>query len=234
MKCAHTIDSCASRSRFRSDEQVVGYHRPHCPRQRPGRAHRGLENSPRGVPFSAHAGSGHFEPQDPLPSNVECILRRTQRIHLAGQIEDPSTLYTTMDIVVLPSYREGLGLVALEAASMALPVVATKIPGCVDAVMDGQTGTLVPPRDAWALAQAIHRYLEDPSLRRRHGLAGRERILRDFRQEVMWEALYQEYVRPCARKASHPGGFPSRPRVRPYPRLGSRDLDNGDSSKRQD
>ena len=78
---------------------------------------------------------------------------------------------------------------------MARPVVATCIPGCVDAVVDGQTGTLVPPRDAGALAEAIRRYLEDPSLRRRHGLAGRERILRDFRQEVMWEALYQEYVR---------------------------------------
>ncbi len=138
---------------------------------------------------------GRFEPQDPVPSDVECILRGTERIHLAGQIEDPSALYAIMDIVVLPSYREGFGLIALEAAAMALPVVATRIPGCVDAVVDGQTGSLVPPRDAWALAQAIHRYLEDPALRRRHGLAGRERMLRDFRQEVMWEALYQEYVR---------------------------------------
>ena len=50
---------------------------------------------------------GPFEPQDPVPSNVECILRGTERIHLAGQIEDPSALYAIMDIVVLPSYREG-------------------------------------------------------------------------------------------------------------------------------
>ena len=138
---------------------------------------------------------GPFEPQDPVPSDVEGILRGTERIHLAGQLEDPSALYAIMDIVVLPSYREGLPLVPLEAAAMALPVVATRIPGCVDAVVDGQTGTLVPPRNAWAVAQAIHRYLEDPALRRRHGLAGRERVVRDFRQEVMWEAIYQEYVR---------------------------------------
>ena len=104
----------------------------------------------------------HFEPQDPVPSDVECILRGAERIHLAGQLEDPSALYAIMDIVVLPSYREGLPLVPLEAAAMALPVVATRIPGCVDAVVDGQTGTLVPPHDAWALAQAIQRYLEDP------------------------------------------------------------------------
>ena len=106
---------------------------------------------------------GPFEPHDPVPSDVECILRGAERIHLAGQLEDPSALYAIMDIVVLPSYREGLPVVPLEAAAMALPVVATKIAGCVDAVVDGQTGTLVPPRDAWALAQAIHRYLEDPA-----------------------------------------------------------------------
>ena len=78
---------------------------------------------------------------------------------------------------------------------MALPVVATAVPGCVDAVVDGVTGTLVPPRDPDALAQAIARYLDDPELCRRHGQAGRERVLRDFRPEDIWEATYQEYVR---------------------------------------
>ena len=53
---------------------------------------------------------GPFEPQDPVPSDVECILRGTEGIHLAGQIDDPSALYAMMDIVVLPSYREGLVL----------------------------------------------------------------------------------------------------------------------------
>ncbi len=78
---------------------------------------------------------------------------------------------------------------------MALPVVATSVPGCVDAVVDGVTGTLVPPDDPKALAEAIARYLDDPELRRRHGQAGRERVLRDFQPEAIWEATYQEYVR---------------------------------------
>jgi len=138
---------------------------------------------------------GPFEPQDPVPQDVECILRGSERIHLAGQIEDPSALYAIMDVVILPSYREGLPYVPLEAAAMARPVVATRIPGCVDAVVDGQTGTLVPPRDAVALAEAIRRYLEAPELRRKHGRAGRDRMLRDFCQEAIWGALYEEYVR---------------------------------------
>ena len=144
---------------------------------------------------------GPFEPQDPVPSNVECILRGTERIHLAGQIEDPSALYAIMDIVVLPSYREGLPLVPLEAAAMALPVVATRIPGCVDAVVDGQTGTLVPPRDAWALAQAIHRYLEDPALRRRHGLAGRSASYETSAKRSCGKHCIKSTPVSCAKKA---------------------------------
>ena len=78
---------------------------------------------------------------------------------------------------------------------MALPVVATRIPGCIDAVVEGVTGTLVPPRDATALADALRMYLNDPNLRRKHGDAGRERVLRDFRPEEIWEEIYQEYLR---------------------------------------
>ena len=66
---------------------------------------------------------------------------------------------------------------------MELPVVATRIPGCVDAVRDGETGLLVPVRDAEALTAAIRIYLDDPTLRRQHGTNGRHRALRDFDPE---------------------------------------------------
>lgn len=140
---------------------------------------------------------GPFEPQDPVPPDVERLLRGSDRIHLTGMVDedDMPPCYAAMDVVALPSYREGFGVVAIEAAAMGLPVVATRIPGCVDAVTDGVTGTLVPPRDAKALADAIRRYIEDPDLRHRHGLAGRKHVLRDFRQETIWEALYREYAR---------------------------------------
>jgi glycosyltransferase involved in cell wall biosynthesis len=99
-----------------------------------------------------------------------------------------------MDVFAMPSYREGFGVVNLEAAAMTLPVVSTRIPGCVDSVADGVTGTLVPPRDADALESAIREYLDNPELRRRHGEAGRQRALRDFRPEGIWEPLYQLYL----------------------------------------
>jgi len=138
---------------------------------------------------------GPFEPQDPVPPAVEKVLWSDPRIHRTGRVLDTAPLYAAMDLVVLPTYREGFGLVAIEAAAMELPVVATRIPGCVDAVQDGITGTLVPVRDGLALAVACRRYLRDSELGLRHGQAGRQRVLRDFQPEALWEAMFQEYVR---------------------------------------
>ena len=101
------------------------------------------------------------------------------------------SVYRSLDLLVLPTYREGFPASLLEAAAMELPVIATRIPGCVDAVRDGETGLLVPARDAGALTAAIRTYLGDPKLRRQHGANGRHRALRDFDPKCC--------ARPCFR-----------------------------------
>jgi glycosyltransferase involved in cell wall biosynthesis len=139
--------------------------------------------------------AGPFESEDPIPADVDATLRSDPRIHLAGMVHDMPSVYRTLDLLVLPSYREGFNTALLEAAAMGLPVVATRIPGCVDAVQDGETGLLVPVRDAQALRAAIATYLGDPELRRRHGASGRRRVRRDFEPGRLRDALFQEYVR---------------------------------------
>ncbi len=107
--------------------------------------------------------------------------------------EDIESYYSIIDIVVLPTYREGFPNVLLEAAAMEIPVVATDVPGCIDAVEDGITGTLVPVKSPIMLANAINNYINDPDMRKSHGIAGRERVIRDFNQESIWYNINQEY-----------------------------------------
>ena len=141
---------------------------------------------------------GPFEARDALPPDVVERLRGDARVRLVGPRDDTPQLFSAMDVVALPTYREGFPNVPLEAAAMARPVVATTVPGCTDAVADGVTGSLVPPRDAAALATALRAYLVDPELRAQHGRAGRERVLREFRQEAVWGAIEREYERLLA------------------------------------
>jgi glycosyltransferase involved in cell wall biosynthesis len=143
---------------------------------------------------------GPFETGDPVPGQEVASLQADSRAHLTGMDWNTPPLYSAMDIVALPTYREGFPNVPLEAAAMGLPVVATSVPGCVEAVRHGATGLLIPPRDSAALALALRSYLDDPDLRVKHGGAGRERVLHEFRQEALWEAILEEYRRLLVRK----------------------------------
>jgi glycosyltransferase involved in cell wall biosynthesis len=138
---------------------------------------------------------GPVEDGDPVPEQVLDELRSDPRVRICGLTPDTAPLYAAMDVFALPSYREGFGVVSLEAAAMGLPVVATRIVGCVDAVVEGVTGTLVEPRSSEQLEAALARYLADPGLREQHGESGRARALEHFRPEAFWAALQDRYAR---------------------------------------
>ncbi|TMQ10716.1 MAG: glycosyltransferase family 4 protein [Deltaproteobacteria bacterium] len=85
-----------------------------------------------------------------------------------------------MGVYVLPSYREGMPRSVLEAMAMGRPVISTRAPGCSDAVEDGYTGLLVPVADSDALAGAMVRLIENPTLAEQMGRAGRRRVVDRF------------------------------------------------------
>jgi glycosyltransferase involved in cell wall biosynthesis len=101
-------------------------------------------------------------------------------IEFLGYVEDIETLLPTASAFVLPSYREGVPRVLLEAAACAVPVVAFDVPGCREVVTHGETGFLVPNRSSRGLADAILSILRNPQLRERMGRAARERVEREF------------------------------------------------------
>jgi starch synthase len=97
--------------------------------------------------------------------------------------------YTECDIFVLPSKKEGLGIVYLEAMAHAKPVVAARVGGVPDVVVDGETGLLIAYDDAAGLAQALLTLLADSDLRRRLGDAGLERLRTQFSYEQFTRRL---------------------------------------------
>lgn len=136
---------------------------------------------------------GAMEGEDPVDRSVLDRMTQDPRVSITGHLEDVVPAYGVMDLLVLPTYREGFGNVIIEAGAMGLPVVATNVTGCVDSVESGKTGILVPAKDASALATAIRAYLCDSGMRRNHGKAARERVLRCFRPGEIWEGIYRIY-----------------------------------------
>ena len=100
-----------------------------------------------------------------------------------GRRDDIPAVWRESHIAVLPSYREGLPMSLLEAASCARPIVAAEVPGSREIARDGESALLVPPRDAAALAAAIMRLAGDVALRARLGAGGRTLVEREFAEE---------------------------------------------------
>ena len=122
-------------------------------------------------------------------------LRLGSAVRLAGHRTDARMLLDAADVFVLPSRHEGMPLAALEAMDAGLPVVATRVIGTEEVVVDGQTGRLVPPEDAPALGAAVADLLGSAELRREYGRAGRRRYLENFTLDRMAEQTAAVYAR---------------------------------------
>jgi glycosyltransferase involved in cell wall biosynthesis len=152
---------------------------------------------------------GCFEDQDPPPASTRKCLQTHPHVIFAGAVTDTPAYYAVADIVVLPSHREGLPMVILEAKAAGKPVVGAAVTGIVDVVADGETGLLFPAGDVSALTGALARLIIDKQLATRLALAGQEQVIREFQQERIWEALHQAYLGVLQLKEPAPSSFGS-------------------------
>lgn len=125
-------------------------------------------------------------------------LGLADRVHWLGWRADAADLMAAFDVFVLPSLREGFGLVLLEAMSRRLPIVASHVGAIPEIVIDGETGILVEPRNVDELAKAMTRLLNDRALRKYMGLLGAARLEEHFSVERMVDgtiAVYEQVLK---------------------------------------
>lgn len=132
------------------------------------------------------------------------IERARNDVIFPGFMEDVRDYLALMDVFVLPSWREGQPVSAIEAAAMGKPLILTNIRGCREVVRDGIEGFLVPPRNAESLAAAIVRVLRDAALRERLGRTARKRALDCFDEQKITDRLVDEYRKLLERKGIAP------------------------------
>lgn len=140
---------------------------------------------------------GDVDPNNPSSLTTEMVRSAASNgvVEWLGPAEDVAPLLATADAVVLPSYREGVPLALLEGAAMGRALIATEVPGCRDVVIDGDTGLLVPARDAASLAGAIAKLASDRALAAKFGRAARALVERRFASDVVNPAMVAEYDR---------------------------------------
>ena len=138
---------------------------------------------------------GPLEERDGLPADVRDELSEDPSIVTVGNQQEIEKFYALMDLVVLPTHREGFPNVPLEAAAMGLAVAASNIAPCQEAVAEGETGVLFECGSAEGITSRVTAYLDDPALRARHGAAGRRRVVEHFSPELIQHELAACYDR---------------------------------------
>ncbi|MEQ8999708.1 MAG: glycosyltransferase family 4 protein [Coleofasciculus sp. B1-GNL1-01] len=116
-----------------------------------------------------------------------------KHVTFTGFRSDIPELLGLVDVFTLPSYREGLPRSILEAMAMEIPVIATNIRGCREAVAHEKTGLIIPPKDSEKLAEALSTLLSNSALRKAYGRAGRQRAESEFDERLVFDRLQTAY-----------------------------------------
>lgn len=138
-------------------------------------------------------GQHETDKEDAIKPDLAGQYKIENNVIFLGERADTEELYPLMDIFVLPSHREGLGASILEASAMEKPVIACNIGGCPEAVDDGKTGILVPVKNPDKIAEAVIYLLSNPQKSKEMGRAGREKITKEFNEEIVLERLKNYY-----------------------------------------
>jgi glycosyltransferase involved in cell wall biosynthesis len=131
--------------------------------------------------------------EDALGEELRARIKGHKQIHLTGFVKDTAPYYRAMDVMVLPTWREGFPNVVLEAAATGIPVVTTISTGSRDSVVPEVTGLLIPPGYPGAISEAVLGLLRNADRRRQMGIAARAWVIEHFSDERVLRLTYEYY-----------------------------------------
>ena len=137
---------------------------------------------------------GPYEPElDPLKAETILEIDQNANVITAGFQRDVRPYFAIADALVFPSYREGFPNVVLQAGAMGLPSIVTNINGCNEIIKNHQNGLVIPVKDTSALKTAMHQLVEDEVLYQSLRQESRTKIVNNYEQQVVWQAILAEY-----------------------------------------
>ena len=142
---------------------------------------------------------GPYDERDVLSDQTRKLIESDPSIILTGYVKDGlQYYYSLMDVFVLPSYREGFGMSVIEASAMEIPVIVSKVHGCVDSIVEGVTGEYVGISPE-AICDKLDSFISTPDVVK-YGKAGRKDVLEKYDHQVIWPEVLSFYESLADRK----------------------------------
>ena len=132
---------------------------------------------------------------DPICDMTASIIENNPSIHAVGMQRDVRPYLKAANALVLPSYREGFGMVLIEAGAMGLPCITTNITGCNEIIIPGENGAIVEPRDEEGLYREMKKWLDNPSYVSEMTRKARKLVEDRYECHKVWQLYYNEYKR---------------------------------------
>lgn len=136
---------------------------------------------------------GPLEEETTGIAEIEKLMAATDDVYITGMLSDVRPAYCFMDVLVLPSLREGLPNVVLEASAMCIPVITSDIPGCRDALINRVTGALFDSGQVDSLVGVLEEMMESETMRLQYGMNGRKFVQDNFQQQKIWTGQWHLY-----------------------------------------
>lgn len=132
---------------------------------------------------------------NPILDKTRETIETNKNIHAVGHQKDIRPYLVSSDAFILPSYREGFGMVLIEAGALGLPSITTDISGCNEIIIPGENGEIIPPRDEYALYVKMKEWIDSQEKVAEMGSKARNLVETRFEQSVVWNAQLDEYKR---------------------------------------